>query len=61
VPTPCPVFVDKSSAAVLVGKTDLKEIEKPVYPNRTMWLNSLAYSQFSEAELVDGTLWKLLD
>jgi hypothetical protein len=57
----CPVFVDKSSAAVLVGKTDLKEIEKPVYPNRTMWLNSLAYSQFSEAELVDGTLWKLLD
>lgn len=24
------------------------------------WLNALAYSQFDEAELVDGTLWRLL-
>lgn len=57
----CPVFVDKSSAAALVGKTDLKEIERPAYPDRTPWLHSLAYSQFSEPELVDGTLWRLLD
>lgn len=57
----CPVFVDKSSAAALVGLTDLKQIEKPVYPDREAWFSSLAYSQFSEKELVDGTLWKLLD
>ena len=56
----CPVFVHKSCAAALVGKTDLNEIEKPVYPDRQPWLNSLAYSQFDERELVDGTLWRLL-
>lgn len=56
----CPVFVDKSSAAALVGLTDLAQIEKPVYPDRQPWLNSLAYSQYNEAELVNGTLWKLL-
>lgn len=56
----CPVFVDKSCAASLVGKTDLNEIERPAYPDREPWLHSLAYSQFSEAELLDGTLWRLI-
>lgn len=56
----CPVFVDKSCAAALVGKTDLNEIEKPIYPDRQPWANSLAYSQYDERELVDGTLWKLI-
>lgn len=56
----CPVFVDASSAAALVGQTDLKLIEQPIYPDRERWLRSLAYSQFNEAELVDGTLWKLM-
>lgn len=57
----CPVFVHPDSAAALVGRTDLKDIEKPVYPEREAWLNSLAYCQFSERELVDGTLWRLLE
>lgn len=56
----CPVFVHPDSAAALVGKTDLKQIESPVYPDRQPWLNSLSYSQFSEAELVNGVLWRLL-
>lgn len=56
----CPVFVHSDSAASLVGLTDLNQIESPVYPDRQPWLNSLAYSQFNEAELVDGTLWRLL-
>lgn len=56
----CPVFADKSCAASLVGLTDLNKIETPVYPDRQPWLNSLAYSQFEERELTDGTLWKLL-
>lgn len=56
----CPVFVDGSSAAALVGQIDLKKIEKPVYPDREPWLRALSYSHFNEQELVDGTLWKLL-
>lgn len=56
----CPVFVHPDSAAALVGRSDLKRIEDPAYPDRQPWLHALAYSQFSEAELIDGTLWKLL-
>lgn len=56
----CPVFVHPFSAAALVGETDLAKIETPVYPERDAWLRSLAYHQFNEAELVDGTLWRLL-
>lgn len=57
----CPVFVHPDSAAALVGQTDLSRIEKPVYPDREPWLRSLAYCQFNERELVDGTLWKLIE
>jgi hypothetical protein len=56
----CPVFVHQDSAAALVGQTDLTKIEKPIYPDRQAWLNALCYSQFNEAELVDGTLWRLI-
>jgi hypothetical protein len=56
----CPVFVDRASAAALVGSTDLSKIEEPVYPDREPWLRALSYSQFDEKELVDGTLWRLL-
>jgi hypothetical protein len=55
-----PVFVHPDSAAALVGRTDLKMIERPAMPDRTKWLNSLAYSQFCEKELVNGVLWSLL-
>lgn len=57
----CPVVVHPDSAAAVVGLTDLKRIEQPVYPDRQPWLNSLAYSQFDEEELVNGTLWKLIE
>jgi hypothetical protein len=56
-----PVFVDASSAAALVGSTDFEAIERPVYPPRKQWLSSLAYGQFTETELCDGTLWRLLE
>lgn len=56
----CPVFVDPSSAASLVGLTDLSLIETPIYPEREKWLHSLAYCQFNEQELCDGTLWRLI-
>lgn len=57
----CPVFVHKSCAAALVGKTNLAEIERPAYPDREPWLHSLAYSQFTEGELTDGTVFRLMD
>lgn len=56
----CPVFVEPISAAALVGQTDLSKIDHPVFPDRTRWLHSLAYCQFNEKELCDGTLWKLI-
>jgi hypothetical protein len=56
----CPVFVHRDSAAGLVGRTDLADIDRPLYPDRQPWLNALAYSQFNEQELIDGTLWRLL-
>jgi hypothetical protein len=56
----CPVCVDQSSAAALVGITDLAQIENPVYPDRQQWLHSLAYCQFNEEELVNGLLWRIL-
>jgi hypothetical protein len=55
-----PVFVHPDSAAALVGQTDLKKIDTPAYPDRQPWLNALAYSQYHERELVNGTLWRLL-
>lgn len=57
----CPVVVHPDSAAALVGLIDLAKIEEPVYPERQPWLNSLSYSQFCEKELVDGTLWRLVE
>jgi len=58
----CPVFVDRTtSAAALVGLSSLEDVEYPWYPERQPWLNSLAYCQFDEDELVDGTLWRLIE
>lgn len=56
----CPVFVHPDSAAALVGKTNLQEIERPAYPDRQAWLNALAYTQWNEFELTDGTLWRMI-
>jgi len=57
----CPVFVDPSCAAAAVGRTELVEIERPRYPDRTRWLRSLAYCQFTEEEMFSGNIWGLLD
>lgn len=57
----CPVVVDPASAAALVGVTCLERIEDLVEPDREPWVRALAYSQFDERELIDGTLWRLLN
>lgn len=56
----CPVYVHEDSTAALVGLTDLNQIETPIYPDREQWCRSLAYSQWSEREMIDGTLWRHL-
>lgn len=56
----CPVFVHRDSAAFMVGHTDLSAIEHPVYPERRPWCNSLAYCQWNETELIDGTLFRMI-
>ncbi len=55
-----PVFVDPSSAAVHVGKTNLAEIDNPIMPDRADWLNALAYSQFTEKEITSGRAFEFL-
>jgi hypothetical protein len=55
-----PVFVDQESAAAFVGRVGFDDIENPTYPDRQRWLHCLAYNQWNEAELVDGTLFKML-
>ena len=57
----CPIFCDRELAASHVGVVGFDDIEHPVYPERQPWLNSLAYSNFSEAEILSGTLWKWLE
>lgn len=56
-----PVFVDQESAAALVGNTDMAELEAPRFGERQAWLHSLAYCQFNERELIDGTLWRHIE
>lgn len=56
----CPVVVHPDSAASLVGLTDIAGIEAPIYPDREPWCWSLAYNQWSEREMTDGTLWRML-
>lgn len=52
-----PVFVDETSAAAMVGRTDL-DLENPVMPDRTAWLHSLANAQFNLPEILSGECWK---
>lgn len=56
----CPVFVDQESAASMMGRVGFDDIEHPVYPDRFKWLCSLAYNQWNERELCDGTLFRML-
>lgn len=49
-----PVFVSDTSAARVVGLSDLSFIENPIYPDRNLWLNNLTYSQYSFDEFQSG-------
>ena len=52
------------NAAAVVSSTDLSEVENPKVPTddeREAWLRHLSYSQFTFAEMADGTAWRILN
>lgn len=49
-----PVFCSPRSAAAVVGKTEVAEIESPAYPDRDAWAAALASNQWTLAELRAG-------
>lgn len=53
-----PVFVnDQGSMALAVANTDLNSMTNPQTPERQQWLNDLAYTQWTPAELKQGLAW----
>lgn len=60
-----PAFVlCECNAARPVANTDLSSIDDPIFPDndlRRAWVNHLAYGQFHNRELEDGTAKKILD
>lgn len=57
----CPVVAIGDCAAGLVGRRRLDEVKDLIYPERSSWMNSLAYSQFTEEEILDGSAFRMMD
>lgn len=58
-----PVFVMGPNAAEPLGNTDLSKINEPIMPAVEMVRKlccNLAYGQFTPAEMIDGTAWRIL-
>ena len=49
-----PVFVGPDSLAFDVGCTNLASINAPVMPDRTQWLNDIAYTEWTLDEIEQG-------
>jgi len=57
-----PVFCDpNNSAAAPISETDFSKIETPKYGDRIALFSSLAYNNWSMAEMSDGTAWRMLN
>lgn len=59
-----PAFVSVPCAASPLALTDLSKIATPFYPDESLVKQhcaSLAYGQFTEEEIINGTAWKLLN
>jgi hypothetical protein len=57
-----PVFCGtRASAALPISETDFTKIETPKYGDRMALFASLAYSNFTMAEMANGTAWKILN
>jgi hypothetical protein len=55
-----PTFVDDKSLASPVANTDLSLIENPNRPDRTQWLNDLAWTEWTIEEMKKGIPQQLL-
>ena len=55
-----PSFVGPSSLAYPVANTDLSQIENPLMPDRTEWLNNYAYTEYTVDEIAQGIPLKRL-
>lgn len=49
-----PVFTSTSSLAYDVSNKSLSNITKPIIPDRTQWLNDLAYTEWTQDEIKTG-------
>lgn len=49
-----PVFCHPASACAPIASTNISEIEAPSRPDRTKWLNTLSYYQYTEEEITQG-------
>lgn len=59
-----PSFVTVPCAASPLALTDLSKISTPFYPDESLirqHCSSLAYGQFTNEEVADGTAWKILN
>lgn len=52
-----PVFVGDRSLALPVANTDISRIEDPEMPDREVWWDDLAWTEWSLPEIRCGTLW----
>lgn len=50
-----PAFVDTSSVAAPVASTDIMSIESPLLPDREQWAWDLAHTEWTVAEIAQGT------
>ena len=54
-----PVFaLSHHSLAYPVANHSLEDIETPAMPDRTAWLQDLAYAQWRNIELANGDYWR---
>jgi len=49
-----PVFTGPSSFAWPVANSDYSQIESPLMPDRTQWLNDYAHTEYTLAEIAEG-------
>lgn len=56
-----PVFCHQAGPCSVLGNLELKNIESPKLLDREMWLNTLAYYQYTEKEIEDGVCKHLND
>lgn len=55
-----PVFSHPLGPAAPIANDDLANIESPIMPDRRLWANTLAYRQFTKAEMRSGLAHEIL-